>query len=73
MRLALAALLLGGCATTDCGADGYELGFRDAIFGLQPQHDAYAVQCEKLDATRYLQGWREGKYEADSRRAESHD
>jgi hypothetical protein len=74
MRLAVLALFLCGCATPDCrNADWYDLGFRDAIFGLQPQHDVYAAQCEKIDAARYVQGWREGKYEADSRRAESHD
>ena len=67
-------LLLGGCASVDCRtADWYEPGFRDAIFGMQPQDGVYASQCEKIDAARYMQGWREGKYEADSRRAESHD
>ena len=74
MRLPLLALLVSGCAATDCGsANWYDLGFRDAIFALQPQDNVYAAQCQNLDAARYLQGWREGKYEADSRRAESHD
>ena len=78
MRLALLALFLSGCATTDCRTAGwYDRGFRDAIFGLQPQDNVYASQCEKsgdkIDTAGYVQGWREGKYEADSRRAESHD
>ena len=34
-------------------------------------------QCEphgiKVDVARYAQGWREGKYEADQRRSQSHD
>jgi hypothetical protein len=74
-------IFLGGCAGLDSvgcrHANWYDLGFRDAIFGLQRQDDIYALQCEphgvKVDAARYTQGWREGKYEADSRRAESHD
>ena len=72
MRLWLfAVLLLGGCASfgqVDCrGADWYDLGFRDALFGIQPQDTIYARQCEKIDNARYLQGWREGKWEADAR------
>ena len=67
----LLALALGGCAGLDAEAcrkaDWYGLGFRDAIFGLQPQDPIYARQCEKIDGARYLQGWREGKWEADAR------
>ena len=77
MRLILAALVLVGCAGPDAAtcrsADWYDLGFRDAIFGIQPQHDVYSAQCEKVDAARYVQGWREGKYEADSRHGGSPD
>lgn len=77
MRPALLLLALAGCAAPDAstcrGADWYDLGFRDAIFGLQRQDDVYSHQCGKVDVARYVQGWREGKYEADSRRAESHD
>ena len=77
----LAAVLLGGCAALDDAgcrqADWYDLGFRDAIFGLQPQDNVYASQCEprgvKVDMARYAQGWKEGKWEADSRRSESVD
>ena len=77
----LASLLLGGCAGLDDAAcrraDGYDLGFRDAIVALQRQDDGYASQCEprgvKVDVARYAQGWKEGKWEADSRRSESVD
>jgi hypothetical protein len=82
MRLAPLAFLivLCGCAGLDqtaCrSADWYDLGFRDAIFGLQPQDNIYSGQCEpavRIDVARYNQGWREGKYEADARRNESVD
>ena len=71
----LAAVVLSGCAGLDDSAcrqaDWYDLGFRDAIFGIQPQDFVYARQCEpfgiKVDAARYSQGWREGRYEADAR------
>lgn len=74
-------MLIAGCAGLDqesCRrADWYDLGFRDAIFGLQRQDDAYAAQCErhavKIDAARYAQGWQEGTYEADARRNGSLD
>jgi len=77
----LLILLLCGCAgleAEDCRrADWYELGFRDAMYGLQRQEDAYAEQCAphglKVDAARYAQGWREGKYEFDRRTAQSQD
>ena len=59
------------------GANWYELGFRDAIFGLQRQDDVYAQQCarssERLDVARYVQGWIEGKHEADRRNVSAHD
>ena len=82
MRVAALFLVLAaGCSGLDsqtCSrADWYDLGFRDAIFGLQPQNDVYATQCDrqavKVDVVRYAQGWREGKYEADQRRNESLD
>ena len=74
-------LLIGGCAGLDdvsCRhANWYDIGFRDAIFGIQRQDEIYALQCEpygvKVDVARYVQGWREGKYEADQRQAGSHD
>jgi hypothetical protein len=77
----LAALFLGSCAGLDdtaCRqADWYDLGFRDAIFAMQRQDEVYAAKCEprgvKVDVARYAQGWKEGKWEADSRRSESVD
>jgi hypothetical protein len=70
-------LFLNGCAGVDqsacANADWYDLGFRDAIFGLQRQDNTYSSQCGKLDVARYAQGWQEGKYEADQRRNESMD
>ena len=59
------------------GANWYDLGFRDAIFGLQRQDDLYSQQCErsgaKVDVARYMQGFVEGRYEADRRNVSSHD
>jgi hypothetical protein len=53
------------------GADWYELGFRDAIFGMQRQDHLYASQCAghgvALDTQRYSQGWHEGVWEFNSR------
>ena len=77
-RLTSALIVLGvaaGCAgigQSDCrAANWYEVGYRDAIFGLQPQGEIYVQQCEpqgaKVDLARYSQGWREGKYEYDDR------
>jgi hypothetical protein len=77
----LVSLFLFGCASLDDAgcrqADWYDLGFRDAIFGMQRQDEVYVSQCEprgaKVDVTRYAQGWKEGKWEADNRRSESAD
>lgn len=76
-RYAPAALciLLAACAGANevqCKkADWYNLGFRDAIFGLQRQQGFYEHECAahgvKVDVARYLQGWTEGRYEADYR------
>ena len=79
--VSLMFLLLAGCAGMDeveCRrANWYDLGFRDAIFGIQRQDDLYTLQCEphgvKVDVARYLDGWVEGKYEADRRKSSSHD
>jgi hypothetical protein len=70
---ALVALLapLAGCAgmsAADCsGANWYDVGYRDARFKLQSQAGLYAAQCErhgvKVDAARYEQGLREGRYD----------
>jgi hypothetical protein len=70
-----ACVLAAGCSTltdTDCrNANWYDLGFRDAILALQRQDDGYGQACArhgvKVDSARYVQGWIEGKYEADRR------
>lgn len=58
-------------------ANWYDLGFRDAIFGLQPQDSVYGPRCSQhgvqLETASYARGWREGKWEADQRRNESVD
>ena len=64
-------VLLGGCAgmsDADCrGANWYDVGYRDARFKLQSQVGVYAQQCERyavmVDAARYEQGLREGRYD----------
>jgi hypothetical protein len=79
VRFSQAAAVLGallcGCASwseLDCRmTDWYDAGFRDAIFGLQRQENVYEQRCAaqgvKVDMARYVKGWTEGKYEADSR------
>ena len=76
------ALMLAGCAgmeAAECrSARWYDLGFRDGLFGIQPQGDLYAMQCKPhggaVDMPRYAEGWRHGKWELDARRASSgHD
>ena len=67
--------ILTGCATisdAECQKP-YDVGFRDAIFGLQRQDSLYAARCTaqgtQLDTVAYGQGWQEGKYEFDRRKA----
>lgn len=75
----LACVVLTGCATLDAGEcqNAYDVGFRDAIFGLQRQDDVYGPLCRRhgvqLDGVRYAQGWQEGKYEHDQRKNETVD
>jgi hypothetical protein len=73
--LAVTVITLTGCATisaADC-QNSYDVGFRDAIFGLQRQEAIYVPVCSsngvQLDAERYALGWQEGKYEFDRRKA----
>ena len=79
-RLVLLCIPLAACTGFDAAqcraADWYDFGFRDAMHGLQRQEDLYAFECEgqaKVDVARYAQGWREGRWEADSRSAMSAD
>ena len=70
-----ACVLAAGCTTvtdSECrSTNWYDLGFRDAILALQPQELSYAEACArhgvKIDSARYLQGWTEGRYEAEAR------
>jgi hypothetical protein len=74
-------LTLAGCAGMDAaecrGANWYDLAFRDAIFGLQPQDELYARQCApygvQLDRARYREGWIHGYYEQQQRQSQSVD
>ena len=80
MRLAFAlaftCLTLGGCVSMDANecraANWYELGFRDAMYGLQRMDAAYDERCgkhgAKPDVAAYARGWQEGKWEYDSRK-----
>jgi hypothetical protein len=76
MRFAslLAVVSLTACASLDARQcrNPYEVGFRDAIFGMQRQDDVYQTLCSRngaqLDSARYVQGWQEGKYEFDRRK-----
>jgi hypothetical protein len=77
----LLVLLLCGCAgleAEDCRrADWYDLGFRDGLYRLQRQDNAYQAQCARhgvtVDGARYRQGWQEGIWEADQRGTQSQD
>lgn len=73
--LAITVASLTGCATieaNDCRKP-YDVGFRDAIFGLQAQDTIYAPQCgakgAPLDVAAYGRGWQEGKYEFERRKS----
>lgn len=66
LLLAAASLLAAGCAgmsDSECrGANWYDLGEREAlIYGLRPQIDQYAFQCEKhgvqASESDYMAGW----------------
>jgi hypothetical protein len=72
--LTVTVAALTGCATinaTEC-QNAYDVGFRDAIFGLQRQDPIYAPLCSRqgtqLDLAAYSQGWQEGYYEYERRK-----
>jgi hypothetical protein len=81
LLLACFCLTLAGCAgmTADqCrGADWYDIAFRDAIFGLQPQDELYEAQCSphgaRPDRGRYREGWINGHHELFKRQTQSVD
>lgn len=70
-RLLFCAAFLAGCAgmgVAECqSANWYDVGWRDARLKLQNQGSLYVRQCErhgvKIDAARYEQGFREGRWE----------
>jgi|RhiMethySRZTD1v2_1073278.scaffolds.fasta_scaffold5022903_1 hypothetical protein len=79
MKIALTAftcLTLAGCVTMDAsecrGADWYQLGFRDGLYGLQRMDTVYEEQCgkhgAKPDTAAYAKGWQEGVWEYDKRK-----
>jgi Protein of unknown function (DUF2799) len=49
------------------GANWYDVGYRDARYKMQSRAVQYAEQCErhgvKVDAARYEQGLRQGRYD----------
>ena len=72
-RISALAILAGlaGCAGMDAGqcreANWYEVGYRDARYKLQSQVELYTQQCARngvsVDAQRYEQGLRQGRYD----------
>jgi len=70
----LAVAILTGCATVDASqcAGAYDLGFRDALYGLQRQDSLYTPLCTRqgsqLDVAAYAKGWQEGLYEFEQRK-----
>ena len=75
LSLRISALILAaascGCAglsDAECrGANWYDVGYRDARYKLQSQLDIYATQCARhgvqIDAARYDQGLRQGRFD----------
>lgn len=74
--LAFTWLTLAGCVSMDANecrsANWYDLGFRDAMYGLQRMDVAYAEQCGRQgtqpDEAAYAKGWQEGRWEYESRK-----
>ena len=76
LTLAFTCLTLAGCVSmgaAECsGANWYDLGFRDGLYGMQRMDIVYDDQCgkhgSKPDTAAYAKGWQEGKWEYDSRK-----
>jgi hypothetical protein len=73
------ALFLGVASLTACASitpaecrSAYDVGFRDALFGLRSQDSIYAPLCDQqgaaLDAPGYAKGWQEGYYAYERRK-----
>lgn len=73
--------MLAGCAGMDAEscrqANWYDIGYRDAIFGLHRQDEIYGQQCQahgaSVNVARYAEGFREGRHEFEMRTSGSHD
>ena len=73
--LVLAVVSLSACAAADLKADQcaapYEVGFRDAIMGLNPQDNLYGPTCNRdgapLNLAAYRDGWVEGDFQYENR------
>ncbi|HWI37109.1 MAG TPA: hypothetical protein VNU64_11715 [Burkholderiales bacterium] len=73
--LVLAVVSLSACAAADLKADQcaapYEVGFRDAIMGLNPQDNLYGAACNRngapLNLAAYREGWLEGHFQYENR------
>ena len=71
----LAVISLSACASVDIEANqcaaAYDLGYRDAIMGLQPQDLLYEPKCAqkgaRLDLAVYRQGWLDGHFDFETR------
>jgi hypothetical protein len=75
LLLTVTVVWLTSCATLDASQcrSAYDIGFRDAIFGMQRQEALYGPLCSRngvqLDTAAYVKGWQEGVYEFDQRKA----
>jgi len=77
LLFAVILLTLAGCAGMDAnecrGADWYQLGYRDGLFGLQRRDESYSYLCSQhsvtVDRASYAKGWQEGLWENEARRA----
>lgn len=77
MRLffVLAVISLSACAAAELKPDQcaapYEIGFRDAIMGLNPQDGAYGPTCLRnggqMNLAAYRDGWLEGRFQYENR------
>jgi hypothetical protein len=79
LLIPVVALTLAACAGLSAeacrDAGWYDIGFRDGLFGMQAQTEAYEFQCKahnaSIDRARYTEGWRHGYWELEARRAHS--
>jgi len=75
VRLAIAALLLSGCAwfpfaESDCrGVNWESRGYRDGFAGHPQQYERLVYECTRFGVTvpeaGYFKGWKDGRFEYD--------